>query len=150
VYFDRVVGVLELGEGHEAGASGSELVATTPAVDQAPDPPIPDAQQQDSSVLSRAVLASLASDPGLHPLAPYFSAFVAEGVVRHLGDLRRLGRLLQLAGSVLANPGIAWEHYLPQMLPALVTCLVNGNLGEFGPARWKSGLSVLLRMLSCI
>lgn len=41
------------------------------------------------AVLLRAALASVASDPGLHPLAPYLCAFVAERVSEVSSQLSR-------------------------------------------------------------
>ena len=75
-------------------------------------------------------LASVASDPGLHPLVPYFCAFIAEGVKQHLGNLLVLHRLLLLTRALLANPGVHLAPYLQQLLPAVVTCVVTKTLGE--------------------
>jgi transcription initiation factor TFIID subunit 6 len=66
----------------------------------------------------------------LHPLVPYFTAFIADGVVQHLGEVWLLERLLQLARALLANPAVHLEHYLQQLLPAVVTCLVTRTLGD--------------------
>jgi transcription initiation factor TFIID subunit 6 len=52
-------------------------------------------------------------------------------VVQHLGEVWLLERLLQLARALLANPAVHLEHYLQQLLPAVVTCLVTRTLGEY-------------------
>jgi len=80
--------------------------------------------------LLRAAFASVAADPGLHPLVPYFAAFIADGVAQHLGDLELLSRLLQLTGALLKNPAVHLDAYLQQLLPAVMTCLVTKRIGE--------------------
>uniref|UniRef100_A0A383WAR0 TATA box binding protein associated factor (TAF) histone-like fold domain-containing protein n=1 Tax=Tetradesmus obliquus TaxID=3088 RepID=A0A383WAR0_TETOB len=81
------------------------------------------------AALLRGAFASVAADPGLHALVPYFTAFIADGVVQHLEQIWLLERLLQLAAALLANPAVHLEHYLQQLLPAVVTCLVTRALG---------------------
>eukprot|EP00775_Hariotina_reticulata_P010004 gene10004-10158_t len=73
--------------------------------------------------------APFAADPGLHPLVPYFAAFIADGVAQHLGDLELLSRLLQLTSALLKNPAVHLDAYLQQLLPAVVTCLVTKRIG---------------------
>lgn len=82
------------------------------------------------AALLRGAFASVAADPGLHALVPYFTAFIADGVVQDLEHIWLLERLLQLAAALLANPAVHLEHYLQQLLPAVVTCLVTRTLGE--------------------
>ncbi|KAF8068263.1 TAF6 [Scenedesmus sp. PABB004] len=126
VYFDKIVGLLLTptptgaapggGAAGAAGAGGAGAGSAAAAADR-------------QASLLRGAFASVASDPGLHPLVPYFVAFIADGVVAHLRDLALLGRLLQLGRCLLANPGLRLEPYLPQLLPAVVTCLVTKSLG---------------------
>lgn len=87
------------------------------------------AADKQASLLTGA-LSSVASDPGLHPLVPYFCAFIADGVKQHLGSLLVLHRLLLLTRALLVNPGLHLGPYLQQLLPAVVTCVVTKNLGE--------------------
>jgi hypothetical protein len=87
-------------------------------------------KQASCAAVLRAALASLSSDPGLHPLAPYFCALVAEGVASAVAtDARRVGRLLELAGALLSNAHINLEPYLPQLLPAIMTALLTRRIG---------------------
>lgn len=81
------------------------------------------------AVLTRA-LASVASDPGLHPLVPYMCAFLADGVKQHLMNLTVLNRLLLLTRALLANPDVHLAPYLQQLLPAVTTCIVTKTLGK--------------------
>ncbi|KAK9843667.1 hypothetical protein WJX81_001872 [Elliptochloris bilobata] len=74
-------------------------------------------------------MASLASDPGLHPLVPYFTQLIAEEVQRSLADLPRLHLLLQAAAALLANEHLDLERYLHQLMPAALTCCVARRLG---------------------
>ncbi len=76
-----------------------------------------------------AALASVGADPGLHPLAPYFSAYVANSVAAGLARPALLSRLLALARALLCNPHMALEPYLPQLLPAICTVLLTRTLG---------------------
>ncbi|WIA30920.1 hypothetical protein OEZ86_000972 [Tetradesmus obliquus] len=63
------------------------------------------------------------------PGAGAAAAFIADGVVQDLEHIWLLERLLQLAAALLANPAVHLEHYLQQLLPAVVTCLVTRTLG---------------------
>jgi hypothetical protein len=139
VYFDKIVGLLltpppaptaaaagGLGSssssrsGHNQGHGsfrGSVAAAAAGAAEK-------------HAALLRGAYASVAADPGLHALVPYFTAFIAGGVVQHLEEIWLLERLLQLARALVANPAVHLEHYLQQLLPAVVTCLVTRTLGE--------------------
>ncbi|KAL8171028.1 hypothetical protein V2J09_022832 [Rumex salicifolius] len=75
------------------------------------------------SGLFKQALTSLATDPGLHPLVPYFTCFIADEVSRGLGDFRLLVALMRL---------------LHQLMPCVVTCLVAKRLGNrFADDHWK-------------
>lgn len=80
-------------------------------------------------LLLKAALASLATDPGLHPLAPYFSSYIADGVRKSLADLPMVSRLLALTKALLLNPQVHMEHYLHQLMPAVMSCLLTQTLG---------------------
>jgi hypothetical protein len=82
--------------------------------------------------LFRAALVSLSTDPGLHPLAPYFTAYIADAVAHGLARPPLLRRLLSLSRALLVNPAIHMEHYLNQLLPAVVTCALTSALGPRG------------------
>ncbi|KAK9812628.1 hypothetical protein WJX72_000897 [[Myrmecia] bisecta] len=94
-----------------------------------------DGDDAKGTALQRAVLASLASDPGLHPLAPYFTQLIAEEVakcVKQKSPTTSLLLLLKATRSLLVNEHIHIEPYLHQLMPAILTCLVARNLGA-GP-----------------
>ena len=62
------------------------VAAAAAAAGGAGAPPPPPVPARDPASLRRAVLASLATDPGLHPLAPYLVKMVADGVRARLAD----------------------------------------------------------------
>ena len=74
------------------------------------------------------IFESLATDAGLQPLAPYFTRWVAAEVGEHLEELPRLRGAVRAAAALLANPRLSLEHYLHQLMPALLTCLVAKRL----------------------
>ncbi|XP_072962813.1 transcription initiation factor TFIID subunit 6 isoform X1 [Typha angustifolia] len=82
------------------------------------------------SVLFKEALVSLATDPGLHPLVPYFSYFIADEVARSLNELPVLFALMRVIRSLLRNPHIHIEPYLHQLMPSMITCLVAKKLGH--------------------
>ncbi|GAB2228770.1 hypothetical protein Drorol1_Dr00022900 [Drosera rotundifolia] len=90
------------------------------------------------SVLFKEALGSLATDPGLHPLVPYFTCFIADEVSRGLGNFCVLFALMRLVRSLLKNPHIHIEPYLHQLMPSVVTCLVAKKLGNrFADNHWE-------------
>ncbi len=142
VYFDKIVSLVESPEEAAAQLSspGAAVAAPSKVAFKASNDAEQHKQQEDQQrqqerqrqqgqELLKAALASLSSDPGLHPLAPYFTAFMANGVMQHIGDLPRLLRLLALARVLLLNPAIHMEHYLQQLMPAVMTCLLTKSLG---------------------
>uniref|UniRef100_A0A7S2XER1 TAF6 C-terminal HEAT repeat domain-containing protein n=1 Tax=Lotharella oceanica TaxID=641309 RepID=A0A7S2XER1_9EUKA len=76
----------------------------------------------------RVMLKSLANDPGLHQLLPYFIQFIADEVVHNLRDLRLLFSLLRMAEALLSSNHLFIEPYLHQLLPSIMTCLVARRL----------------------
>ncbi|KAL9264394.1 Transcription initiation factor TFIID subunit 6-like protein [Drosera capensis] len=90
------------------------------------------------SVLFKEALVSFGTDPGLHPLVPYFTCFIADEVSRGLGNLCVLFALMRLVRSLLKNPHIHIEPYLHQLMPSVVTCLVAKKLGNrFADNHWE-------------
>jgi hypothetical protein len=141
VYFDRVMGIILAPAAPDLivspfapAAGGAAAVAAAAAAAGSSDgaPAVvsgsPAADKQ-ASLLTGA-LASVAADPGLHPLVPYFCKNIADGVVQHLGNLVVLHRFLLLTRALLANPDVHLAPYLQQLLPAVVTCVVTQSLGE--------------------
>ncbi|RKP38783.1 hypothetical protein BJ085DRAFT_8743, partial [Dimargaris cristalligena] len=83
----------------------------------------------DNDLLRSTALDSLAVDPGIHQLIPYFTQFIAHQVTHHLKDLRLLTTMVLAARALLSNPRVFMEPYLHQLMPALLTCLVGKRLG---------------------
>ncbi|KAL1221511.1 Transcription initiation factor TFIID subunit 6b [Cardamine amara subsp. amara] len=82
------------------------------------------------STLFRRALSSLKTDPGLHPLAPFFTSFIAEEIVRNMDNYSTLLALMGLARSLLHNPHVHIEPYLHQLMPSIITCLIAKHLGR--------------------
>ncbi|CAH2033389.1 unnamed protein product [Thlaspi arvense] len=83
------------------------------------------------STVFKQALVSLRTDPGLHPLVPFFTCFVAEEViVRNMDNYPVLLALMRLARSLLHNPHVHIEPYLHQLMPSVITCLIAKRLGK--------------------
>lgn len=80
--------------------------------------------------LQRATFASLANDPGISQLLPYFARFVYEEVKHSNNDLQLLFSLMRVCRCLLANPSLRIELYLHQLLPAIMTCVLSKQLCE--------------------
>lgn len=137
VYFDRVVGLILTAPAPSGGAAGAPGAAAGgqtglgggSAGQQGAGAPAGASADKQATLLTGA-LSSVASDPGLHPLVPYFCSFIADGVKQHLSNLVVLERLLLLTRALLANPGVHLAPYLQQLLPAVMTCVVTKTIGE--------------------
>lgn len=77
-----------------------------------------------------AVLASLRTDAGLQPLAPYFAHYLVEKVGLYLASAPRLSLLLRAAISLGSNPSLDLGPYLHEIMPAVLTCLLAHSIGE--------------------
>lgn len=75
-------------------------------------------------------LQSLSSDPGLYQLLPHFVTFIAEGVRVNVGqhNLALLIYLLRMIKSLMENSTLYLEKYLHELVPAVITCIVNKQL----------------------
>jgi len=80
--------------------------------------------------LIETAIESLAKDPGLHPLLPYFLQFISEEVTRNLQNLTLLNYLLRMIQAILDSIYFNVEPYLNQMMPPILTCLVGKQLCE--------------------
>lgn len=76
------------------------------------------------------VFLSLAGDPGLDQAMPYLVARIAGQVKESLADLARLQRLLLASQALALNRSNNLGAYLPQLLPALMTCLLAAKVGQ--------------------
>jgi transcription initiation factor TFIID subunit 6 len=76
----------------------------------------------------RAAFGAMSSDPGLHQLMPYFCQFIAKQVADNLQNLSILTRIINMVHCILINPHIHVDHYLHNLIPAVLTCLVGKRL----------------------
>jgi transcription initiation factor TFIID subunit 6 len=81
-----------------------------------------------NETLRNACLASIAKDPGLQQLVPYFVAFLFHHVTMHIQDLFQLQVAMRLARALLENRYLGLEPYLHQLMPSVITCIVGGSL----------------------
>ena len=82
---------------------------------------------QDESALQLAI-DSVAGDPGLNDLLPYFCQFVADTITKNLQSLELLMRTMRFVESLLISNYLHLEPYLHQLLPSILTCLVGKTL----------------------
>jgi|YelNatPaOPRAMG01_1025707.scaffolds.fasta_scaffold23452_2 transcription initiation factor TFIID subunit 6 len=84
--------------------------------------------QETDETLRNACLASIARDPGLQQLVPYFVAFLFHHVSNHCRDLPQLQVSMKLARALLENRYVGLEPYLHQLMPSIITCIVGRYL----------------------
>lgn len=79
-------------------------------------------------------LQSLSQDTGLNQMLPRFSAFIAEGV--KLSTVQKkpqmLVYLMKMVKALLENTSLYLEKYLHELVPAVITCLINKQLSHPG------------------
>eukprot|EP00771_Trimastix_marina_P001509 gnl/Trimastix_PCT/2590.p1 GENE.gnl/Trimastix_PCT/2590~~gnl/Trimastix_PCT/2590.p1 ORF type:complete len:555 (+),score=75.66 gnl/Trimastix_PCT/2590:74-1738(+) len=91
----------------------------------------------DNIAQRRLVLQSLACDPGLHQLLPYFVRFIASEVPNQIPHLSRLMALMCMTRSLVVSPYLALEPYLHQLMPPILTCCLAPTLCEtVGEDHW--------------
>lgn len=130
LYLDRVSMVLK--STTDLQRSSTAVTVSGMAAGATPPPQPPPGQ------LLQAILASLASDPGLQPVVPYLVQSIGQGVASGLRDVPRLLRLLSAIRALATNPALDLVPYLHQLLPAVLTCLVAKRLGEAGESgHWE-------------
>ncbi|RLN21581.1 hypothetical protein BBI17_006990 [Phytophthora kernoviae] len=91
---------------------------------------VTDAVKSDDFELQRAAFTSLAQDPGIHQLLPYFSRFLYEEVKHSNHDLSLLSSLMRACRCLLVNQNLHVELYLHQLIPAILTCVLGTQLCE--------------------
>mmetsp|Transcript_40187 Transcript_40187/g.89167 ORF Transcript_40187/g.89167 Transcript_40187/m.89167 type:complete len:753 (+) Transcript_40187:85-2343(+) len=135
LYFDKVVTCLKQTSAaptlsSQPGNHAAAAAALRPGAVAVPGPAGPGAAaSQELEARQRAMLASLASDAGLQPLAPYFTKFIADEVAAGLKSVPLLHMLLRLVHSLLLNPHMQLEYYIHQLLPPILTCMVAKTIG---------------------
>ncbi|RLN89885.1 hypothetical protein BBJ28_00005954 [Nothophytophthora sp. Chile5] len=87
---------------------------------------VTEAVKSDDFELQRAAFSSLARDPGIHQLLPYFSRFIYEEVKHSNHDLSLLFSLMRACRCLLVNQNL----HLHQLIPAILTCVLGKQLCE--------------------
>ena len=72
-------------------------------------------------------LSSISNDPGLYQLVPQFVSFITEGIKVNISqrNLMVLKHLVRMIGALLENSTLLLEKYLHELVPALISCLIN-------------------------
>ncbi len=72
-------------------------------------------------------LSSISNDPGLYQLLPQFVSFIIEGIKVNIGqrNLIVLKHLVRMIGALLDNSTLLLEKYLHELVPSLISCLIN-------------------------
>ncbi|ETV98945.1 hypothetical protein, variant 1 [Aphanomyces invadans] len=91
---------------------------------------VTDAIKSDEFHRQQAAFISLTKDPGLHQLLPYFSKFIYDQVKTSQRDLTLLTAILRMARCLLSNTSLRIELYLEQLIPSILTCVLNRQLCE--------------------
>jgi hypothetical protein len=74
-------------------------------------------------------LAAMASDPDIQQLVPFYSSIIYKHVSRKKGrSLGRLDVLLDAITALLCNQNAQLDASLPQLMPAVFTCVVAKEL----------------------
>ncbi|XP_049644753.1 transcription initiation factor TFIID subunit 6-like isoform X1 [Suncus etruscus] len=75
-------------------------------------------------------LQSIATDPGLSQMLPWFSTFISEGVRLNVvhNNLALLIYLMRMVKALMDNPTLYLEKYAHELLPAVLTCTVSKQL----------------------
>jgi transcription initiation factor TFIID subunit 6 len=75
-------------------------------------------------------LNCISSDPGLYQLLPQLVIFIGEGIKVNISQrkLINLMNILKITKALMDNSAISIEKYLHNLIPALVSCLLNKQL----------------------
>ncbi|KAH6597226.1 hypothetical protein BASA82_000385 [Batrachochytrium salamandrivorans] len=82
-------------------------------------------------------IESIAKDPGVQGIMPYFVQFVSDTVTRSLKNLELLWTMMRFTRAILSNMDLDPEPYLHQMIPSILTCIVAKRLSaSVGENHW--------------
>lgn len=98
---------------------------------------VTEAVKSDDFELQRAAFTSLARDPGIHQLLPYFARFIYEEVKHSNHDLALLYSLMRVCRCLLVNPSVHVELYVSPRV-------------AFVPDAWLVSSRYSLLLYSCI
>lgn len=91
-------------------------------LDDTPDPEV--------ERLRAAALASVADDPGIHQLVPYFVNFISNEVTHRLDDVFVLRQMMNLTASLIDNRQVFLGPYASPLSAPVLTCLMGRKLGS--------------------
>ncbi|KAH9909505.1 DUF1546-domain-containing protein [Xylariomycetidae sp. FL2044] len=89
------------------------------------DSPDPEAWQ-----LREAALDSVASDPGIHQLVPYFVQFISNQVTHYQDDVFVLKVTMQLTNAMVSNNNLYLAPHASTLCSPALTCLLARRLGS--------------------
>ncbi|MES1906663.1 MAG: Transcription initiation factor TFIID subunit 6, partial [Paramarteilia canceri] len=75
-------------------------------------------------------ISSLAKDPGFEDIIPHLVSFVTEGVRMNVNEQNMVSLiyLMRMVDSFVSNPNINIEHYLHDIIPSVLTCVITKTL----------------------
>ncbi|KAI8823471.1 uncharacterized protein EV422DRAFT_565415 [Fimicolochytrium jonesii] len=84
----------------------------------------------ESEELRALSLQSVAKDPGIQPLIPYFVQFIGDQIAENTKKLPMSFAMMRLARALLDNANLFIEPYLHQLIPNILSCIVGKRLCE--------------------
>ncbi|KAI1206901.1 TAF-domain-containing protein [Annulohypoxylon truncatum] len=84
-----------------------------------------DSDDEEVERLRAAALESLATEPGIHQLLPYFSTFVTDQVTHNFDDLFVLRRMMELVHALINNEHLFLNTHAPAFVSAALTALLH-------------------------
>ncbi|KAI0135837.1 DUF1546-domain-containing protein [Daldinia grandis] len=79
--------------------------------------------------LREAALESVASEPSIHQLVPYFVNFVSTQVTHHLDDIFVLRQMMELTNALINNDRLFLSPYASPLCAPVLTCILGRKIG---------------------
>ncbi|KAI8855247.1 hypothetical protein BC829DRAFT_378421 [Chytridium lagenaria] len=90
-----------------------------------------------SDDLRNLAVESLAKDPGIQPLLPYFIEFISDKIIKSMRSITILWSMMRITRALLDNSNLFIEPYLHQIVPSILTCVVSKRLGDVNDNHWQ-------------
>eukprot|EP01147_Barroeca_monosierra_P001391 gene1390-4565_t len=84
--------------------------------------------------LRLAALETVAHDPGLHQLVPFFIDFISTQTREKISNPSAIQTAVSIIDALVQNPNIYLEPYLHHVVPIIATCVVTKKLKSMQPA----------------
>ncbi|KAI1086127.1 TAF-domain-containing protein [Rostrohypoxylon terebratum] len=84
-----------------------------------------DSEDEEVERLRGAALESVATEPGIHQLLPYFSTWITHQTTQSLDDVFTLRRMMELVYSLLSNRHLFLAQYAVPFATAVLTALLH-------------------------